>query len=545
MKPHRPQFFAALMLTKSTFTVCALAALFTTGVYAQPKIFLTTTGAAKAQNNYSNILPGMPSYGIAQGSIFDLYGIGLATATSNLQSVPLATTLNGTSVAVTVNGATTQAILYYVSPSQIAAILPSATPAGTGQITVTVNGQTSTPAPITVVQSAFGILSLNGAGLGPAAVFDVNSQYLGLTNAANPGNFITLWGSGLGPVTGDETISQTPMNLTNIPIEVDIGGKSARVQYAGRSVYPGLDQVNVQVPPGVSGCHVSVVVRTGDIVSNFGTIPVTSSGRICSEPVVGLTASQIQTLMSKPVINQGTIDYISGGSADVAFGRFTNAQYAAKQPFGPVSFGDCVVYNFRNTSMGLGNPIQPAPLDAGPSISLTTPSAGNASLPLEDGAYSISGLPSGGSFRGTYTFTGSGGPDIGAFSAQITFPGGGSAFNASTPNNATSVTRSQGLTMTWTQPGNIDPDESIQIYGFAFVPNNPNGAEFACNVPLAAGRFTIPPAVLLALPSQAGLAMPQAQLEVDLIINKTFTAPGADLGMISLVLANAQPFSYQ
>jgi uncharacterized protein (TIGR03437 family) len=233
---------------KPTFATCALAALFTTGVLAQPKIFLTQNNYSKIQNNYSYILPGMPNYGIAQGSIFDIFGVGLATATSDLQSVPLRTVLNGTSVDVTVNGVATHPILYFVSDGQIAAILPSATPTGTGQITVTLNGQTSQPGAITVVQSAFGMLSLNGVGNGPAAVFDVNSRYVNLTNAANPGDFITLWGSGLGPVTGDETITQTPMNLTNIPIEVDIGGKSAVVQYSGRSIYPGLDQINVQVP---------------------------------------------------------------------------------------------------------------------------------------------------------------------------------------------------------------------------------------------------------------------------------------------------------
>jgi uncharacterized protein (TIGR03437 family) len=532
---------------KPTFAVCALAALFTPGALAQPKIFLTQNNYSKIQNNYSYILPGMPNYGIAQGSIFDIFGVGLATATSDLQSVPLSTVLNGTSVNVTVNGVTTHAILYFVSDGQIAAILPSGTPTGTGQITVTVNGQTSAPGGITVVQSAFGMLSLNGVGNGPAAVFDVKSQYVGLTNAANPGDFITLWGSGLGPVTGDETIAQTPVNLTNIPIEVDIGGKSATVQYAGRSIYPGLDQINVQVPAAVSGCHVSVVIRSGDIVSNFGTIPVAANGRTCSEPVAGLTASQIQSLSAKPVVNRGVIDF-AGSSADVTFARFTNAQYAVRQPFGAVSFGDCTVFNFRNVNMGLGNPIQPDPLNAGPSIRLTAPSGtgiGSVSLPFQDGGYSISDLMPTGSFQGTYTFTGSGGPDIGAFSAQVTWPGGGGGFKFSTPNNAVSVTRSNGLTVTWNQPSSTDPDESIQISGFAFVPNVPFGAEFVCDVPLAAGRFTIPPAVLLALPSQAGSAMPQAQLEVDLVINKTFTAPGADQGFIDFVFTNVEPFSYQ
>ena len=128
---------------------------------AQPQIALTQNNSTAIFNNYSNIFPGMPTYGIAQGSIVDLFGAGLATTTNAAQSFPLPTSLSGTSVSITINSVTTQAILYYVSPGQINAIIPSATPAGTGQLTVTVNGKTSAPAPITVVQSAFGMLSLN------------------------------------------------------------------------------------------------------------------------------------------------------------------------------------------------------------------------------------------------------------------------------------------------------------------------------------------------------------------------------------------------
>lgn len=514
-------------------------------VFAQPRI-------SKVQNVFSFILPGMPNYGIAQGSIFQITGAGLATGPIQ-QSFPLQTALNGTSVNVTVNAATTHAILYYVSATEIVAVLPSATPIGTGQITVTANGKSSPAAAITVVQSAFGLFSLNAVGNGPAAAFDTNSQYLGLTNAANPGDVITLWGSGLGPVTGDETNIQPVQNLTSIPIEVDIGGLQAIVNYAGRASYPGFDMIKVQVPIGVTGCKVSVVVRTGDIVSNFGTIPVATNGRTCSEPVVLLTASQIQNLLSQPFINRGALNFAieaDGSAADATFSRFTNSQYATKQPLGSsVSFGDCTVYNFINLNMAISNPIKPVFLDAGPSISLTTAgetSVGNATLPLQDGSYSVSGLPLPNSFKGTYTFTGSGGPDVQAFSAQITLPGGGSSYTSSTLNNVTSVTRSQGLTVVWTLPKNSDPDLMlIQISGYSFVPNAPYGAQFSCNVPLAAQRFTIPPAVLLALPPRPNGAPPQSALEIDLTIIKQFTAPGIDVGILDWVQPNTQEFLYQ
>ena len=135
-------------------------------VLAQPVI-------AQLQNNYSYTLPGLPNYGIAEGCIFIVKGAGLASGSTPLQtSYPLPTTLLGTSVSVTVNGVTTIPILYYVLPTQIAAILPSATPVGTGTITVTNNGQSSAAAPIQVVRSNFGILTDYGTGSGFAAAFD-------------------------------------------------------------------------------------------------------------------------------------------------------------------------------------------------------------------------------------------------------------------------------------------------------------------------------------------------------------------------------------
>jgi len=64
------------------------------------------------QNNYSYIPPGVPQYGIAQGSIFVVFGTGLANASTSLQAIPLKTTVEGVSAAVTVGGVTRAAILY-------------------------------------------------------------------------------------------------------------------------------------------------------------------------------------------------------------------------------------------------------------------------------------------------------------------------------------------------------------------------------------------------------------------------------------------------
>lgn len=109
-----------------------------------------------------------------------------------------------------------------------------------------------------------------------------------------------------------------------------------------------------------------------------------------------------------------------------------------------------------------------------------------------------------------------------------------------------SVNRANGLTVTWNQPGNSEPGEYIEIYGFSLVPTFTFGAEFTCFVPLAAGQFRIPAQVLLALPSPAIFqGLPQAALQVDLVITNPFAAPGLDVGTIHFVSQSTEAFFYQ
>src|ERR1700732_3810111 len=121
---------------KSLLKLCALGAFVVATAVAQPKVTALV-------NNYGNVLPGLPNYGIAQGSLFVIYGSGLANTTTTLQSVPLQTPLSGVTISVTVSGSTVACPIYFLSPGQIDAILPSSTPVGTGTITVTNNGTAS------------------------------------------------------------------------------------------------------------------------------------------------------------------------------------------------------------------------------------------------------------------------------------------------------------------------------------------------------------------------------------------------------------------
>jgi uncharacterized protein (TIGR03437 family) len=492
------------------------------------------------QNNYSFLLAGAPNYGIAPGSLFAIQGQNLnGNFTPVLQSSAapgLPTTLNQTSLSVTVNGVTTTPALYYASSNALAAVLPSSTPVGSGTITVTSNGQSS-QAPIQVVPSAVGLDTLYGTGAGAGVVTDANFNVLGLTNSAMPGQAVILWGSGIGADTSndDRTYPQKQNNLTNIPMQVYIGGISANILYRGRSQYPGLDQIDVTIPANVStGCYVSVVVETGSIVSNSVTVPVSPKGGACSDPALGLSGSQLQSLAAKglnPVNSVAiTLDQYTNASGTVSDGASVLSLAVTSAEFGSGTYyaseGSCTVL-----PQGAGRPFQ-SPLDAG-TIQLTGPTG---SLDLEAEGYGTyaSPLPASSLTNnpGAYTFAGSGGKDVGSFHVAINVL---SPLSLTNKNALASITRSQGATITWSG-GFANGDVSVNGAGAS-----PNGSiNFYCHAPSSAGQLTIPPATLLALPPGSGKLM---------IMNSTapqaVSASGLDVGLATGVVSFDVPTTFK
>ncbi len=522
------------------------------------------------ENNYSYILPYSPNYGIAQGSIFDIFGTDLASTTTGLQSFPLSTTLKGTSIAVTVNGTTTQAIPYYVTPGQIAAILPSATPVGSGTITVTNNGQTSQPANIQVVQTEFGLDTLYGTGSGPAVAEDSKGNVLTFTNSANPGETIVLWGSGVGPDPGNPNEAVYPQkqnNLTNLNIEVDIGGIPATVAYLGRSMYPGLDQINVTVPPTVQpGCFVSVVVWAGVNISNFATLPVAASGQTCSDMVTPFSGTELETLGTKGAVNIGNLRIGSDLNAPTslfgipvpsetwnnAYATFTTSSAtqfitslyspdvdSADIALAAVSLGSCIVQQ-RGSFTG-STPASPMYLNAGSAVNVTGPD-GSTALQNQSNVY---GAPSDGTASGSnslssafipgtggdFSFNNGSGGAVGSFSTSTAVP---ADFAWNERDTTSNVDRSQALTVTWK---NAAADSLVQVSGFSSVSYGVDtlATSFTCSAPASAGTFTVPPAVLLALPPTAasdGLVSASYLAVSNYTFPQSFSAAGLDTGII-------------
>jgi uncharacterized protein (TIGR03437 family) len=509
-------------------------------------------------NNYSYIYQGLPNYGIAQGSIFVIFGTGLASAPSGLQSPPLKQSLDGASVQVTVNGTTTQALLYYVSPSQIAGILPSNTPPGAGIVTVTLSGQASTGAPITVVSGAFGVLSRDQSGFGPAAAFDANANFLAADNSANPGDTITLWGSGLGPISGDESIPQ-PQSLASIPIGIDIGGQSATVTFHGRSQYPGLDQINVTIPSGSAGCFVAVVVRIGDLVSNSTTIPIASAGRNCSDPGFG----PVQVLSGPGVYKMGAFnldqetyynphpvrnelalevrDYGGGGFSQISLPPNSSRQfgYSSASP----SPGSCIIAPYPWGSVPYVPPAGTSvKLDAGPVLNFDllnvkeTAGTGTSST-LFSGPAPPAFIPTNG---GALTIDdGSGGAGFGPAVFEFAIP---PPLVWTNITSVTTVNRSQGVTLTWSGG---DPNGVVLIDGRSYAPSASSGVSLFCAALVSAHEFTVPPSALLAMYPSDVVADFYSTIGLDASTFSLFSGQGLDAGMFSVLAASTAIVAYQ
>jgi len=267
------------------------------------------------------------TFTIAQGSIFVARGTNLGPV-KLVEASPLTLQLAGTSVTVNVGGATIQCPMVYTSAAQIAAILPSNTPIGSGTFYVTYNGQAGSRSDIRVVKSAVGIYTASSSGAGHGIVTGADYVLKTPAKPARTGEVVIAWVTGLGPVDGGDT---TPKPGQQFPeTEVFLGDRSAKVIYAGRSgCCAGLDQIVFEVPEGPRSCFVPLSIRTPGGSSNFVTVPISSGGEPCENTAPGIPSSALsKSLGGGPV----TIGFLGIGPIAVLQGAgFSFAQGIADQ----------------------------------------------------------------------------------------------------------------------------------------------------------------------------------------------------------------------
>jgi len=407
-------------------------------------------------NAASWVPAGLPNSGIAEGSIFTLIGTGMGPANlAQVTQYPLPTSqgLAGTTVQVTVGGVTNYCVMIYTVATQVAAILPSSTPAGTGTLTVSYQSAQGTIA-IRVVKNSVGIFAVNEKGSGPGIITNVSYQVRVPTDSAHPGDILVLWATGLGPVTGDETEPPTPVDL-GTGVQVFVGGQAATVLYGGRGSSPGLDQINFTVPSGLSGCYVSVVVQVNGVVSNFATIPIAAAGQsFCSDGAAGFSGAHLTKLQNGGTINVARLDMdnIDGNNASAIFEKWSYLDLIGSHgvPGGP-SVGSCTVYDVPSgNGIVVLDPFAIPGLNAGSQVNISGP-GGTKTLPQATTGTYLAQLSAKGATpfltTGTYTLSnGSGGTDIGPITAAVAYPQPLTWTNEATTK---SVSVSHDLTVTW------------------------------------------------------------------------------------------------
>ena len=476
-------------------------------------------------NAGSFMAPGLPGAAIARGSTFSIFGANLGPASSpTLASYPLNTNLGGVTVTVKQGATSLSAVPVFVSPGLINAIMPSNAPLGQVAVVVNFNNSgASNSAPVTVVNSNFGILSFAG-GRGPGVVQNVQSATSepvnSLAQPATPGLTVVVWGTGLGPITGADNASP-PVGSLPIQTEVFIGGVSAKITYSGRTpCCAGIDEIVLAVPPNAPlGCYVPVYVRTGGTaVSNFVTMAITADGSPCSEPGNPMATALINGASTGRVMAARIAVHHDVGTANTNDTTTdTLGVYAAQEASSPYNFdpsislppaGTCTSYTLAGDfTQNIGLPPGfPASVATGSSLNTGAVSisgssgqatAGTSGLAVIGGAIpTISGAISSLLLNpGAFNITGAEGSAVGAFQAQLNIP---QPLTWANRDSLQTITRSQGFTVNWS---GVATGNTVFVAGAgADLPNNASSM-FVCVAHPGDISLTVPGDVLANMPA--------------------------------------------
>ncbi len=209
--------------------------------------------------------------GAAPGAIVSLFGSGFSSAWEAASTLPLPRRLAG-GTRVTVGGV--EAPLFYVSPAQINFQVPFevTTPAADVVITRGDDGRTATLR-LTLGPASPGIFTFTSDGTGPAAALHAEGgAAAGAANPAARGEWLSLYATGLGPVTPAAQSGAAPASLSStvtMPV-VMVGNSRAEVSFAGLAPgFAGLYQVNFRVPAdAVPGSEMPLKLLIGSVESN-------------------------------------------------------------------------------------------------------------------------------------------------------------------------------------------------------------------------------------------------------------------------------------
>ncbi len=211
---------------------------------------------------------------LAPGTMVQIYGTGLAPQTLPGTTIPLANSLAGTSVII----GGLQAPLYFVSPGQINALIPSELPPGPPyQVIVNNNGALSTPETIQSTAVTPGVEALPSGYAN--AQHTADGSAVTDASAAKPGEHIVVYLTGMGattvPVASGNPAPSSPSASTVDAPSITLNSEPVSFSFSGLTPgLAGLYQIDLQVPADAPNGDLTLVVNQPGFQGSPVILPV-------------------------------------------------------------------------------------------------------------------------------------------------------------------------------------------------------------------------------------------------------------------------------
>lgn len=250
--------------------------------------------------------------GVAPGELLTLYGTNLADSLVVAPGIPFPNTLGN--VQVMING--TAAPIYYVSPTQVSAIVPYGITSPVVQVQVVTDGNPSNTVTSFLNTTSAGVFSVPPGGLGYGAVLHQDGSLVTTANPAQIGETVSVYLTGLGAVSPgiadgaagpSGTLSQTVSTIM-----ADISGTAATVTYSGLAPQlAGLYQVNLTIPSGLTAGDNDLDIEGPDSYTSEVLISIGGSAAAASEA----RASSAKARRPPPRIGKALVSHTPANAA--------------------------------------------------------------------------------------------------------------------------------------------------------------------------------------------------------------------------------------
>jgi uncharacterized protein (TIGR03437 family) len=496
-----------IMTTKSLIVACvaALPALAQTSGPFQPSAIYVVHSATRRTAQ-------TPETGLAPGSLCDINITGLYQPSGSLlpdDKVTLRFRAPGAAATRDMTILASQPS-FGGFPAQFIALVPSDTPLGQADVLAVAASGKSFSTTLWIAASDFGIFTKAAAGYDAAVaqVWSNTPRTVGLTTPVQAGDWVTLWGTGLGS--------------TDSTVLVDVAGIGVAPSYSGPAPgLPGVDQINFQFPAGVpDDCYIPLAVKVDGRAGNSPSIATASAPGACHHRL-GLSSDSLATLdRGGPVpLSQSWVhsDVMPNLSTPVTYRRFDTISL----DFVPYDAAGVQVVtgllsnrvsgcqlNLEGGAIG-GIFLNVPPFDAGTPV-VTGPGGvritmdgdfGHYSTTPSDTSYPLDSLPPSSFAPGDWAVEVPGGKNVAAFRAALRIPPALRWINRAT---VSPVSRASDLTLQWEPTGYADREWMQGSVGVGT-------GSVICQAPATAGSITIPASLIAQLPAVTS-ATPMVEL---------------------------------